>query len=109
MNGNRIENPIVLQLGNVTYMVHDWTSNGIRGIPSGFGFTFSYDGRSWAKSQLVALPGGIRAPMGLLETAPGVLSIWFNSYRGDSDDSSYFGSLHVARFNLTWSANDDEL
>eukprot|EP01052_Picozoa_sp_SAG31_P022679 SAG31_NODE_1816_length_7206_cov_3.636133_4_plen_733_part_00 len=106
VNGNRIENPITLQLGNITYMVHDWTSNGVRGIPSGFGFTWSTDGRRWAKSQLVALPGGIRAPMGLLETSqPGVLSVWFNCYNcfDDSSSTSQFGSLHVARFNLTWS------
>jgi hypothetical protein len=94
LNGKRAENPIVFEATPdaaqppLLALVHDW----IRSEGEGFGLSWSADGVAWAASQLVAVPGGVRAPMGALDLGGGALAVFFNR-QGASYDS-----LWVARF-----------
>ena len=96
LNGQRAENPIVFEAAPgaaqppLLALVHDWI--GREG--EGFGLSWSADGVAWAASQLVAVPGGVRAPMGALDLGGGALAVFFNR-QGTS-----FDSLWVARFAL---------
>ena len=96
LNGQRAENPIVFEaspdaaLPPLLALVHDWI--GREG--EGFGLSWSSDGLGWAVSQLVAVPGGVRAPMGVLDLGGGVLAVFFNR------QGASFDSLWVARFAL---------
>ena len=108
INGQRTENPIVLQVqSNATsppFLIAVYDS--IMGEKDGFGFTWSLDGEVWAPGQPVALPGGARAPLGLVPLAPTGSDEW-----GDaallvffSRQEPSFDTLWVAQFNLTWDA-----
>jgi hypothetical protein len=96
LNGQRVENPIVFEASPdpaqppLLALVHDW----IRREGEGFGLSWSPDGLSWAASQLVAVPGGVRAPMGVVDLGGGVLAVFFNR------QGASFDSLWVARFAL---------
>ena len=94
LNGQRAENPIVFQVTPdpsqppLVAAVHDWiTREG-----EGFGITWSADGITWAPSQIVSVPGGVRAPMGVVAIGNDTVVIFFN--RQDPG----FDSLWTARF-----------
>jgi len=96
LNGQRVENPIVFEASPdaaqppLLALVHDWI--GREG--QGFGLSWSSDGTAWAASQLVAVPGGVRAPMGVLALGADSLAVFFNR------QGPGFDSLWVARFAL---------
>lgn len=95
LNGQRVENPIVFETipdaaqPPLLAFVHDW----ILREGEGFGLSWSADGTTWAPSQLVAVPGGVRAPMGVIDTGDGTVAVIFN-HQGAYDE------LWVARFAL---------
>jgi hypothetical protein len=101
LDGSKVENPIVLRVPqagagvDLLVMVHDWVSGG----KAGFGVTWSHDGVHWANSTMVAVPGGVEAPMGILPslTRKGGLTVWWNKRGG-------YDCLYAAQFDLNISA-----
>ena len=93
INGQRTENPIVLAVTppNALQPLLVAVFDDIAGEAEGFGLTWSLDGAAWAPAQRVAVPGGARAPMGLLDNGDGTLLVVMN-VRGTYD------SLYVASF-----------
>ena len=103
VSGAEAENPIVLTVERppgsgsggqpVLLMLHDWVLKG----RAGYGMTWSTDGRHWANSSMVHVPGGCEAPLGILPSlvADGQLTVWWN-LRGR------FDGLFAAQFALSW-------
>lgn len=123
VNGQRMENPIVLEVAApaahhmqlqepLLLAVYDQIGQ----ESEGFGLTWSADGKGervnsvggienlyalpptmcsavWAPGQSIAVPGGVRAPMGALVTGNNTVSVWFNR-------QGAFDSLWVAQFAL---------
>lgn len=121
INGQRTENPIVLEVLAPTGSFTNASSlllavyDEITQEDEGFGLTWSLDGKGelsssfyafdtlpkmylfilcavWAPGVTVWVAGGVRAPMGALVTSPGIVSVWFNRNSGPYD------TLWVAQF-----------
>ena len=98
---------------------------GGRGESYGFGVAFSLDGQYWSDGVDVALPGGCRTPLGMLEDdgdggagdgasftlvftrrfADCAQQILPPGSRGDgANDKTMCANLYTARFNVSWGA-----
>lgn len=101
--------------GWVPSSIGGWTPGG-RGEAFGFGVVFSLDGMYWSDGVDVALPGGCRTPLGLIEEPGGGFSLLFtrrfkdcrdqtlpHGSRGDAaNDRTMCANLYAARFNVSW-------
>jgi len=95
VNRNYTENPLVVYLpDNKLYIaVFDYLSS----ESTGFGFIWSSDGIKWSDAQLVLVPGGVRAPLGVAYNPNGTVSVWYTR-----KDASGYDSLYYALCNLTF-------
>jgi hypothetical protein len=99
IDGSEAENPIVVAVNRpsdgvqVLLMLHDWVLKG----RAGYGMTWSIDGRHWANSTMIHVPGGCEAPIGILPSLveDEQLTVWWN-LRGR------FDGLFAAQFALSW-------
>jgi len=87
-----------------------------RGEAYGFGVMYSADGRYWSGGEDVALPGGCRTPLGLMQEPDGSFSLLFTrrfadcanqtlevGSRGDAcNGRSMCANLYAARFSVSW-------
>lgn len=113
MNGNRTENPIVEFVprrgGGAYVAVFDDLSSG--GQVDGFTYSWSADGLSWAPVVHVSLPGGCRAPLGLVYEGGGAMSLWYTCGRVGGPtvspqcvNGSAYDTLYFATLDLAWEA-----
>ena len=81
----------------------------------GFGFTWSEDGLAWHAGQDVALTGGCRTPLGLVDEGNGTVSLLFTRRWPDCGDQSALpnngasaitpamcANVHMATFSVSW-------
>ena len=100
-----------------------WVSGVGRGESYGFGVSFSLNGEFWSRGVDVALPGGCRTPLGLIQEDTDSFSLLFTrrtigdggvtpecnrlvlppGSRGDAANGrSMCANLYAARFNVSW-------
>lgn len=99
IDNSEAENPIVIAVerpsdrAQVLLMLHDWVLKG----RAGYGMTWSVDGRHWANSTMIHVPGGCEAPLGILPSlvADEQLTVWWNL-------RNRFDGLFAAQFALSW-------
>ena len=80
----------------------------------GFGLSTSRDGLHWSKGVDVALPGGCRTPLGIIDEGDGFATMLFTRRYTDCANRSELppngadailptscGNVHLAKFNIT--------
>jgi len=97
-----------------------WPSGSSRGEAYGFGMSYSDWGYLWTDGEDVAVSGGVRTPLGLIEEDDGSYTLIFTrrfpdcayqtlvpGSRGDAaNDVSMCANMYSARFALSWVAWD---
>jgi len=116
------ENPTVTKLSRpdgsmVLVAVFDTVYN----EANGFGMTWSEDGVHWAAGVDVALPGGCRTPLGLIDEGNGSAKMLFTRRFADCDNQTALprngadaispascANVYAAAFTVSWATGDDD-